>query len=279
MNLHQSIATTALILASTSSPAASGPQIFPPATGVHQYAGCPGTPGPNDFVKAVDASNPVNDAFLKGAKRSGVQVIIRYYEWPDAVKGRSRAAFNQSIGSKFDWREGPVWAGKRLDAKELKRIHENFKVAVVFQHNSSSIRTFQDPVRPAIDAKASTDLAQKFSQPINTVIFFGADFAVNEKNYPAVEQYFKVLSPLVKAKQYKVGVYGDGYVCKMLKQNGYVSHCWLSQSTDKAYVDSIAYDKEKKWEMKQCASRAPYKKGSTDFNPDIMKDGLDDVSF
>jgi hypothetical protein len=279
LNLCRIFAVLSLLLAPTVMLAAEEQQRFPPFKGTGaQYPGCPGSGGPTELAKAVDVSNTVDDPFLEGAKKNGVKIIVRYYEWPDAEKNRSRAEFNKSINSTFDWREGPVWAGKRLDKKELIRIRKDFKVAVVFQHDSSSIRTFQDPARPAYDAKAATDLARELNQPHNTVIFFGADFAVSEKEFPVVEQYFRVLSPLVRAAGYKVGVYGEGYVCRMLKED-YVSHCWLSQSTDKSFLESMAYDEQKKWQIKQCAARQPYATGSWDFNPDIIKEDIDDVSF
>ncbi len=272
------------ILITAGMPAAAEPQNFPQLVNKHskQYPGCPGAKGSPELVTGVDASDAVTSekgAFLKGAQHSGIKIILRYYEWPDAVKNESREAFNKRIGSNFNWKPGPIWKGKRLGEAELKEIHKNFKVAVVFQHDSSWIRTFQDPARPAVDAKAAIDLAQQFGQPINTVIFFGADFAVSENDFPTVEQYFKVLSPLIKTAHYKVGVYGEGYVCKMLKQNDLVSHCWLSQSTGKHFVGSIAYDEKREWQIKQCANRKSWSHDPADFNPDIIKGDLDDVSF
>lgn len=280
-NLCRVFAALSLLLTLTEMLAAAEQQSFPPLMNpaARQYPGCPGSDGPAELAKAVDVSNPVDAPFLEGAKASGVKIIVRYYEWPDAVKDRSREQFNRLINSRSDWKEGPIWSGKRLGSEELKTIHEHFKVAVVFQHDSSLLRTFQDPARPVYDAKVSIDLAQKFKQPHNTVIFFGADFPVSEHDFPTVEQYFKVLSPLVKAAGYKVGVYGEGYVCRMLKKDDYVSHCWLSQSTGNAFLESMTYDEKKHWQIKQCGSRQPYATGSSDFNPDIIEGDVDDVSF
>ena len=68
-------------------------------------------------------------------------------------------------------------------------------------------------------------------------------------------------------------------MCRELKKDDLVSHCWLSQSIGKDFLESVEYEKSGDWEVKQCAGRKPYKRKTIDFDPDIIKTPLTDIGF
>ena len=55
----------------------------------------------------------------------------------------------------------------------------------------------------------------------------------------AVEEYFTIAHPIIKAAGYLVGVYGSGEVCRVLKSKGLAHYGWMAQST--GWEDSKTY--------------------------------------
>jgi hypothetical protein len=112
---------------------------------------------PADAV--ADFSIPVNALRLNGKpiydvlKSFGVKTVVRYYD--------------------FDNETLPCKTLLNDEAKEI--IDHGFGLAVVFQHNNGSPRTFFDDARGTTDAERALALAKHNGQPPNTTIFFGVD--------------------------------------------------------------------------------------------------------
>jgi hypothetical protein len=195
---------------------------------------------------AIDASEQLDEAFLKKIKAIGIDSVIRYYDWS-----------NETL------------PGKTLTLRELRLIAKlDMNVAVVFQHFNDCLCTFMTKGRGARDAKRALELARTFAQPAGSAIYFGVDGVdaqflslLRGTAIPAgdpearkfvqryVRAYFEEVTQTLKGSGYKIGVYGSGLVCSMLQETKLVDYCWLANATGwPGYVD---FEASKRWVLKQ----------------------------
>ena len=195
---------------------------------------------------AIDASEQLDEAFLKKIKAIGIDSVIRYYDWS-----------NETL------------PGKTLTLRELRLIAKlDMSVAVVFQHFNDCLCTFMTKGRGARDAKRALELARTFAQPAGSAIYFGVDGVdaqflslLRGTAIPAgdpearkfvqryVRAYFEEVTQTLKGSGYKIGVYGSGLVCSMLQETKLVDYCWLANATSwPGYVD---FEASKRWVLKQ----------------------------
>lgn len=266
--------------------AAVARQTFPPIElrGAKQYPGCPGGGGTAHHARAIDISAPADAILLAKARDSGIDTIIRYYDWPE-IEGRlhprqcvlgGRTRFNRQFDLR--WRAGPTFAGKTITRDEIRRMHAmGFRIGIVFQHCNQNFTTFVDTKRAAFDADRSLELAATLGQPRGTTIFFGADFDAAQSHIERIRRYFRTAGAIVKPRGYRIGAYGNGYVCSELKADGLVSSCWLSQST--GFLGSHAFQAAEAWDMQQCATRAPFKGSRVHFDPDVLNPNRDAIGW
>lgn len=169
----------------------------------------------------------------------------------------------------------PGIPGSILSAKRLRRtnaiesFHMDSRSASSFQHCSAGPSTFEDAKRAAFDADRALALAKDLRQTTNTPIFFGVDFNAQANDMPNVRQYFKIVSERLKDK-FRVGVYGNGLTCETLRQDNSEILCWVSQSA--TYWQSKTLIDERRYDIKQCLNRQPWKGSKTDFDPDVFND-------
>jgi hypothetical protein len=195
---------------------------------------------------AIDASEQLDEAFLKKIKAIGIDSVIRYYDWS-----------NETL------------PGKTLTLRELRLIAKlDMSVAVVFQHFNDCLCTFMTKGRGARDAKRALELARTFAQPAGSAIYFGVDGVdaqflslLRGTAIPAgdpearkfvqryVRAYFEEVTQTLKGSGYKIGVYGSGLVCSMLQEAKLVDYCWLANATSwPGYAD---FEASKRWVLKQ----------------------------
>ena len=67
------------------------------------------------------------------------------------------------------------------------------------------------------DAEASVRQARQVRQPAGTAIYFGVDFNAGADTAQAAVQYFTIVSDILKANGYLVGVYGNGAALDLLR--------------------------------------------------------------
>jgi len=67
------------------------------------------------------------------------------------------------------------------------------------------------------DAEAAVRQARQVRQPPGTAIYFGVDFNAGADTAPAAVQYFTIVSEILKANGYLVGVYGNGAALDLLR--------------------------------------------------------------
>jgi hypothetical protein len=202
---------------------------------------------------AIDASEQLDETFLKKIKAIGINSIIRYYDWS-----------NETL------------PGKTLTMRELRLIAKlEMSVAVIFQHFNDCLCTFMTKGRGTRDAKRALELARTFAQPTGSAIYFGVDGVdaqflslLRGTAMPAgdaearkfvqryVRGYFEEVMQSMKGSGYKIGVYGSGLVCSLLQEAKLADYCWLANATSwPGYVD---FEATKRWVLKQ---HLPTRKG------------------
>jgi hypothetical protein len=151
-------------------------------------------------------------------------------------------------------------------------------VAVVFQFRSGSADSFRsgfkgEPEREKLDAVWALKHAEKLDQPLDTPIYFGADFNLQDEtgrdaetrrkltkaNEDAIKRYFTYIANELGKKRRKVGVYGCGATCRLLRKHALAEFFWISESM--SYLETDAhYNKDKDndiWHLYQNKGNIP----------------------
>lgn len=102
----------------------------------------------------------------------------------------------------------------------------------------------------AADAKAALEQARLVGQPEGSAIYFGIDFNLtpNGDVVDAVVEYFRVINQTVGSR-YAIGVYGNGFVNRALREEKLVSYNWLSAS--RAHEESVDFYNSGRWHLFQ----------------------------
>lgn len=173
--------------------------------------------------RAIDYVGAKPQSFYDGLKKEGVQTVIRYCDWK-----------NESI------------SGKTPTPQELADIKRNgFHFVCVFQHNNRWARTDGtlyntfNAARGKIDANRSLELYAQWGAPRGAAIYMGVDFdSYTSEQRRLVKEYFKAAAPLIRAKGFRVGMYGSGGSCNDLIGEGLIDRsktgtplCWIAASS------------------------------------------------
>jgi hypothetical protein len=102
----------------------------------------------------------------------------------------------------------------------------------------------------AADAKATLEQAKLVGQPEGSAIYFGIDFNLtpNRDIVDAVVEYFRVIGQTV-GRRYAIGVYGNGFVNRVLREEKLVSYNWLSAS--RSHEESVDFYNGGRWHLFQ----------------------------
>jgi Rv2525c-like, glycoside hydrolase-like domain len=102
----------------------------------------------------------------------------------------------------------------------------------------------------AADAKAALKQAMLVGQPEGSAIYFGIDFnlTANRDIVDAVVAYFRVINQTV-GRRYAIGVYGNGFVNRILHGEKLVSYNWLSAS--RSHEESVDFYNGGRWNLFQ----------------------------
>lgn len=140
-----------------------------------------------------------------------------------------------------------------LTPAEAQRLSATgVKIVAVFESHSANPAYFSY-ARGYWDAVTAVQEARAVGQPTGSAIYFGVDFNARVDQVPAVEDYFRGVAAALAAAgggigraPYKVGVYGSGAVCGLLKFHGLAQYAWLSNST--AWAGARTYQD---WNIRQ----------------------------
>jgi len=102
----------------------------------------------------------------------------------------------------------------------------------------------------AADAKAALEQARLVGQPEGSAIYFGVDFNLtsNRDTVDAVVAYFRVINQTVGSR-YAIGVYGNGFVNRILREEKLVSYNWISAS--RSHEETVDFYNSGRWHLFQ----------------------------
>lgn len=176
-------------------------------------------------------TNRRTSAKLDCLRNAGVAGMIRYYA---RTTGQSE---------------------KRLTRAEAQSIIAGgFSLCIVHQAVGSSADSFSH-ARGLLDgAYARNYGASVIGQPGGSAIYFAVDFDTNVTELEnRVVPYFQALQQILAASSdlpdYRIGVYGNGLVCRVLLDRKLAELAWLSQST--GHREHAAFKASNRWALAQ----------------------------
>jgi len=152
-------------------------------------------------------------AFAARLADEGVRTVIRYY--------------NTSNSSRF-----PEKCLTKAEARQY--FAAGLSIATVYQQRGGAGDTghVEDfaPAMATRDAASALKHAKAIGQPEGSAIYFGVDHDFfRQADLDAIKAYFAKVKTAFDGK-YRIGVYGSGTVCSMLKRAGSASLFWLPRS-------------------------------------------------
>jgi Domain of unknown function (DUF1906) len=100
----------------------------------------------------------------------------------------------------------------------------------------------------AADIKAALEQAKLVGQPEGSAIYFGVDFNVNRASVEPVLEYFRAVDRTV-GSHYAIGVYGNGFVNRTLRQEKLVAYNWISAS--RSHEGTVDFYNSGQWHLFQ----------------------------
>jgi hypothetical protein len=98
------------------------------------------------------------------------------------------------------------------------------------------------------DIRAALEQAKLIGQPEGSAIYFGVDFNVNRASVEPVLEYFRAISRTV-GDRYAIGIYGNGFVNRTLRQEKLVAYNWISAS--RSHEETVAFYNSGQWHLFQ----------------------------
>jgi len=100
----------------------------------------------------------------------------------------------------------------------------------------------------AADAKAALEQAKLIGQPEGSAIYFGVDFNVSRASVEPVLEYFRAVNRTV-GSHYAIGIYGNGFVNRTLRQEKLAAYNWISAS--RSHEETVAFYNSGQWHLFQ----------------------------
>lgn len=100
----------------------------------------------------------------------------------------------------------------------------------------------------AADSKAALEQAKLIGQPEGSAIYFGVDFNVSRASVEPVLEYFRAVNRTV-GSHYAIGIYGNGFVNRTLRQEKLAAYNWISAS--RSHEETVAFYNSGQWHLFQ----------------------------
>jgi kumamolisin len=137
-------------------------------------------------------------------------------------------------------------AHKRLGAAEAAAISgAGLKIFTVFEDGAAPALNYNSG---AHDAQIALRQALAVKQPAGSAIYFALDSELGNRDIAGVRDYFRGIKDTI-AGHYKLGIYGDGLVCKVLLGDGTCDCAWLSAS--RGFPGSRTFYRGNQWALAQ----------------------------
>jgi len=199
---------------------------------------------PNDPASIAIIDTP-NNAARVASKLSAqnVKVIVRFFARKPQLGLREKIM--ASDGNMIDGvREPTILIRNGLSIVSLYQYRNNLpeKFLKGLEDTGSA------KAEIAADARAALDQARLVGQPEGSAIYFGVDFNVSRAAVDAVLEYFRVIGQAVGSR-YAIGVYGNGLINRVLREEKLVSYNWISAS--RSHEGTVDFFNSGQWHLFQ----------------------------
>ena len=143
-------------------------------------------------------------------------------------------------------------SSKILTRNEAEEFSKYMDLVSVYQDANDRPEYFTYEIGYSDANNALNYAINTINQPENSAIYFAVDFnpnkdVINNNIIP----YFKGIKAAFESKQalYRIGVYGSGLVCDVIKTMGLASYSWLAKSS--GYWGTSEYNDPEKYSIRQ----------------------------
>src|SRR5215813_2285152 len=199
---------------------------------------------PNDAGSVAIIDTPHNAAkYASKLATQNVKVVVRFYARKPQPGLREKIM--ASDGNMIDGvREPTILIRNGLSIVSLYQYRNNLpeKFLKGLEDTGSA------KAEVAADAKAALDQAKLVGQPEGSAIYFGVDFNVNRATLDPVLEYFRIINQTV-GSHYAIGVYGNGFVNRILRAEKLVTYNWISAS--RSHAETVEFYNSGQWHLFQ----------------------------
>jgi hypothetical protein len=199
---------------------------------------------PNDLGSIAIIDTPHNAAKVAAKlAEQNVKVVVRFFARKPQPGLREKVM--ASDGNMIDGvREPTILIRNGLSIVSLYQYRNNLpeKFSKGLEDTGSA------KAEVAADVKAALDQARLVGQPEGSAIYFGVDFNVNRASVEPVLEYFRAIGRTV-GDRYAIGIYGNGFLNRTLRQEKLVSYNWISAS--RSHEETVAFYNSGQWHLFQ----------------------------
>ncbi len=201
-------------------------------------------------IAIVDTPNNAAKFAQKLAARN-VKVVVRYFaRKPQPGMGEKVMSWDSNMIDGV--REPAVLIRSGISILSLYQYRNNLPAKFL----GGLEDTGSAKAEVAADAKAALEQAKLVGQPEGSAIYFGVDFNVsgrggdpsNRTALDAVLEYFRVIGRTV-GNHYAIGVYGNGFLNRTLRDEKLVSYNWISAS--RSHEGTVEFFNSGRWHLFQ----------------------------
>lgn len=174
-----------------------------------------------------------------------------------SVAGSLSLAGVSGVGRYYNYGAG----SKVLTRQEARTLTANgVSIWVIFQYYGDKATWFDDSLGKKDAARALECACSIIGQPEGSAIYFGIDYDEDGQRYTSnIVPYFAAIRDSFRRNDgtvpYRIGVYGNGLVCRRLLDDGLVTETWLSCST--GYTEHNDFYASGRWSIAQTCNVPP----------------------
>jgi hypothetical protein len=144
----------------------------------------------------------------------------------------------------------PEWKVSKTEAQKLSA--NKIKLFMVFEDFGYAKDLKLTKTQGQADGESALAQARDIGQPSGGVIYFAVEGLPNgykTKDLPVIRDYFAGVKAAI-GSEYRLGVYGDGIVCKTLLDEGICSKTWLAAAST-SFEGTVDFYASGRWNLAQ----------------------------